>query len=220
MVLRKARLLEDIIRNFKFQSQGDDCWAVCIHDILTELSERLERPELRQSESRLNRAMGYGRSMGALSIRLDRVKPNINRLLSPFGYKVEERTDTTLPGLEQSISDENLSYPVASLSHLYLKEKKSSVRLKFEGEPPPGIDHTVIVLKADSANVLFFDPLERFSRGGRGNDGLIAMSAPTFLAYWSQEAVERQWIMYITPLPRRRVLPLEDYEGGQHAAER
>jgi hypothetical protein len=215
----KVRALPDIIRVFKFQSQADDCWAVCIHNILAELSERLQKPSLKQSEARLNRAMGYGRSMGALSIRVSGVRPNLNRLLEPFGYKVEGRTDITLQGLEGIIADEHLSFPVCGLSYVYLKEKKSGRRLKIEGEPPPGLDHAVVVLKADSANVVLFDPLERFSKGGKGNDGLITLSAPTFLVYWSQESVERQWTMYIAPIPRRSVRQLEEFEGGQHASD-
>src|SRR6266511_347185 len=99
MAIAKKRALSNVIAEFKFQSQRDDCWSVCIHNILKELASRKDRPSLRMSESRLNRAMGYGGGYGALSIRIDRVRPNVNKLIKPAGYYLEEQTYITLAGL-------------------------------------------------------------------------------------------------------------------------
>jgi len=201
--LPKQRNLQEITKGFKFQSQPDDCWAVCIYNILHELSERSGLDALKISESRLNRAMGYGRGMGALAIRIDGVAPNLNRLLLPHGYRMQERSEIGLVGIAEILADESASFPVAGVSSAYLRAKKNTARLKIEGEPSEGVDHTVVVLGADAREIVAFDPLEKFSRGGRGGDGLITLGTPTFLEYWGRASVARQWVMYATSIPKR-----------------
>jgi hypothetical protein len=220
MVVSKHRPISEIIKNFKFQSQTDDCWAVCIHNVLEELAARTENPALKQSESNLNKAMGYGGKMGALSIRVGRVRPNLNRLLEPLGYRIEEEKGVTLQGLARNLAKESTSYPIAGLSYEYLRKKKSTLRLRIEGEPPVGFDHAVVVLKVDSNEVVFFDPLERFSRGGKGNDGLITLGAPTYLAYWSHASVEKEWMMYAVPISIRKGATQGRLEVEYNEAER
>ena len=217
MTLPKHRPMTDIIRGFKFQSQRDDCWSVCIHNVLEELADRLDEPVFRQSEARLNKAMGYGSGMGALGIRLDRVRPNVNRLIEASGYGLVEQAGVGFDGLVVNIKSEELSYPVAGLSSQYLSDKPRGARLRIEGDLAEAVDHTCIVLAADSSNVTIFDPLERFSGSGKGSDGIISLSTPSFLSYWSRASVEREWLMYAAPLAGLRTRTLLDFAGENDA---
>ena len=219
-MLPKIRPLIGIVSGFKFQSQRDDCWAVSIHNILEELAERLDRPSLRQSEARLNRAMGYGRGLGALNIRIDRVRPAVNELIGPLGFELIEESLVGFDGLLVNLRSDGFSYPIAGMSFQYLADKPEQASLRFEGEPASSVDHTVIVLAADTEEVTVFDPMERFSKAGKGGDGLISLSTPAFLSYWSQASVEREWLMYAAPVKRRREKTLLDYTGGENAPER
>ncbi len=202
-VLAKLRPFPELIKGFKFQSRRDDCWAVCIHNILKELSERVDKPAICIGESKLNRAMGYGGGYGALSIRIDRVAPNINKQLKSLGYELQERTDVGFDKLVSNLASQGLSYPIAGLSYEYLRSKRTTPEIAFEEQIPEGIDHAVVVFEANQADVTVFDPMERFGKAGKGGDGIITLTTPRFLSLWSSASVDREWLMYISPIPKR-----------------
>ena len=201
-VLAKHRPIPDLVKGFKFQSRRDDCWAVCIHNMLKELSERVDRPALSIGEAKLNRAMGYGGGYGALSIRIDRVAPNVNKQLRPLGYEIQERSNVGFDKLVSNLASEGLSYPIAGLSYQYLRSKRSTAETLFQDEIPEGIDHSVVVLEVNQTNVTAFDPMERFGKAGKGSDGIITLTTPSFLSLWSSASVDREWLMYVSPIPK------------------
>jgi len=164
--------------------------------------------------------MGYGRGLGALNIRIDRVRPAVNELIGPLGFELIEESLVGFDGLLVNLRSDGFSYPIAGMSFQYLADKPEQASLRFEGEPASSVDHTVIVLAADTEEVTVFDPMERFSKAGKGGDGLISLSTPAFLSYWSQASVEREWLMYAAPVKRRREKTLLDYTGGENAPER
>jgi len=132
------------------------------------------------------------------------------------GFLLTELTEVSLAGLREITDNEGLSFPIAGLSYLFLRDKRQAgSRLTFEEEPPVGIDHSVVVLDVSEEKVVVFDPLERFSRGGKGGDGVITVSGPSFLAYWSQASVDRQWLMYAAPIVKKGVRTLDEYKGKE-----
>lgn len=146
------------IKEFHPQINEDMCLSTSIKNILDRLSEDHHVPELSNfSVSTLNEMCEYQRHRGSTARHLPR---RLGPEIEPLGYEVKMDTQLNIENLQELIDNEDTSLPIVGLDpRFYDSVDLYDVDAGKFGERMP---HTVVVLKVNHEDVLFYDPLKDY----------------------------------------------------------
>lgn len=199
------RVIDDIVKRFKYQANPNSCEPTCIYNVLHELGDRDDRRDIQFSETRINQICGYKHPIGP-NVRV--IIPNLNKALGRTGYTARDRVRSTFDNLRSVLTDQSCSYPLLGLSYEYLRNEHDYRR-------SDGSDHVVIVFKANDLSFALYDPFEglrpsmRRANLGYGK-GIVVIPTTDILDYWENASVSTSWMLWV----RKETIKtptLEDY---------
>jgi len=187
---------ESTTESFKHQPGLLDCLPVAVKNILSELADRHDKPQIEHSEREIKEMSDYDPEMGTSGRALI---SNLSAELQQFGYTVKDQTNCTLEELDDIIQSRLSSLPVVSLRPEYFDEiKEWDPRGSRRGKNRP---HVIVVFKVNSEEALFFDPFGEIQlRSGARNQPKRRLDQRTFLGLWNTEKSWPRWVLWIDRL--------------------
>jgi hypothetical protein len=187
---------EDTTEHFKHQPGLQDCLPVAVKNILSELAEQHEKPQIEHSESEIKEMSDFDPEMGTSGRSL---VPNLSAELEPFGYTVKDQTNGTPEDLNSVITSSSSSMPVVSLKPAYFDEIANwDPRGSRRGRNRP---HAIVLFKMNSEEVLFFDPYgEMQLRSGNRTQPKRRLKYRKFLDLWNTQKSWPRWALWIDRL--------------------
>lgn len=187
---------EAITEPFKYQPGLLDCLPVAIKNVLAELANRHDKPQIEHSENEIKEMSDFDPELGTSGRSL---VPNLTAELETFGYTVKDQTNCTPDDLDDIIHSQSSSLPVVSLKPEYFDEIENwDPRGSRRGRSRP---HTIILFKLNSEEALFFDPYGGIQlRSGTRNQPKRRMEKRKFLELWNTKKSWPRWTLWIDRL--------------------
>lgn len=201
-----------VVSDFHTQPEPDNCFPTALKNVLDELAQRKNEPNLRYSISDLADALEYVENRAATS---DRLAARIDPLLEEAGWEVNHMTGVGYNQLQTIIESDDRSLPVCEFHEQYFEDIGQHTD---EYTPEPGLDgfgrwkHTVVPFKINDDNVLYFDPYIQFFHNLDELDESGAMNVPiqSFNEWWSRP--EKRWALWLEP-SKQQTLSAEFGDG-------
>lgn len=182
---------QSTVTDFQPQITPDGCYPTAIKNILDELADRKDIPDLSLSQSDINDLCNYREGL----YTEEAIIPDaLTREVSDYGYQAVEASGTEMDydRLQQIIDDENASLPIVELAPRYFEEVEN-----YRVQGVPEASHTVIVFKVNSNRVLYYDPYENFfEQSSRIDEAPYTWPKTDFYELWSGDYDER-WTFWI-----------------------
>lgn len=187
---------EETTSSFKYQPGIQDCLPVCVKNILDELAERHDQPQIRHSESEIKRMSDYDADFGSTGRLL---VSNLSSELQDYGYTVKDQTNMEFAELNDVIQTPTASYPTVSVSPDYFDLFKDwDPRGSRRGKNRP---HMLIPFKLNSEEILFFDPYGRMQlRSGAVRKPKRRLERGGFFDVWDTERTFPRYALWIAKL--------------------
>jgi hypothetical protein len=154
------------ISEFHAQHFADQCYPAAVKNIIDELAERKNKPEMIQSLSEVNDICGY---KPGLRCEEELIQPRLTQKLSQYGYEAVQKRAPEMDWekLEGVIQNEQTSLPIIELTGRYFGEV-----LDYDGQPSTDgySPHVVVPLKINTTEVLYYDPYENYFEKRPGID--------------------------------------------------
>lgn len=201
-----------VVSDFHTQPEPDNCFPTALKNVLDELAQRKNEPNLRYSISDLADALEYVENRAATS---DRLAARIDPLLEEAGWEINHMTGVGYNQLQTIIESDDRSLPVCEFHEQYFEDIGQHTD---EYTPEPGLDgfgrwkHTVVPFKINDDNVLYFDPYIQFFHNLDELDESGAMNVPiqSFNEWWSRP--EKRWALWLEP-SKQQTLSAEFGDG-------
>lgn len=180
------------VSDFTHQEEPNTCLAVAIKNILDELADRKEIPELKIDLEEILDAVDFDPFLGCSSDYLpERIGPHLNS----HRHEVIERRDLSMDGLQTLLTDDDSSYPIVELDPRYIEWND-----EYEGQPGMygnRMPHTVVPFAFNDQTVLIFDPIQDFYLPDQADTAeAIEVPQPLFYEWWKGEASPK-WALWI-----------------------
>jgi hypothetical protein len=146
---------ERIISNFLPQMKADMCYSACILNIVNELGSRKKISNMKYSLKEMNRLCGYKVGFQCK----EAIVPNVlSEELEKFEYRYMRSfgNENDLVKLGEIITDDNLSYPIVSVSSRYFDE------IGFKNAGYNKLNHSLVILGINHDIIYYYDPYEKF----------------------------------------------------------
>ena len=199
------------VTDFHTQHEPDSCFPTALKNILNEIADRKDEPDLRHSLSDLGDALDYVENRASAS---DRLAARIDPLIEDAGYEVNHMTGVGYDQLQSIIESDNRSLPVCEFHEQYFEDIGQHTD---EYTPEPGLDgfgrwkHVIVPFKINTDTVLYFDPYIQFFHDIDTLDESGAMNVPinSFNEWWSRP--EKRWALWVEPMKQQTLTSaLED----------
>lgn len=208
MTIRSADLTryEERTDGFKYQPDLQDCLPVAVKNILDDLSQRHEKPQIKFSESDIKDMSDYDPDFGSTGRYL---VANLSTELENYGYTVKDQVNASPQRLEKIIQSDKASQPVVSVCPKYFDQFENwDPRGSRRGKNRP---HSLIVFKINSDEVLFFDPYGKIQlRSGSVTEEKKRWERREFFDCWNTETSFPRWVLWID---RLQETTLEHFTG-------
>jgi len=187
------------VGDFHTQPEPDNCLPTALKNILDELADRKDEPNLRYSVSDLGEALDYVKNRASAS---DRLAARIDPLLEEAGWEVNHMTGVGYDQLQAIIDSDDRSLPICEFHEQYFEDVSQHTE---SYTPERGLDgfgrwkHVVVPFKINDDTVLYFDPYIQFFNNLDDIDELGAMNVPIqlFDEWWSRP--EKRWALWLEP---------------------
>jgi len=153
-----ARPLGEIAGKFRPQFETDDCLVAALEGIHREFFER-RGIALKLDREELKGLCGYSHGTGS---NASKMVPNFNvhlrnaRVAQWVEAKESIGSETTFDSLHRICEEETTSFPIVGVGKRYW-DIQTHIKLPRERE----MDHALVVLKASTSEVIYYDPLQR-----------------------------------------------------------
>jgi hypothetical protein len=192
------------VSDFLPQINADGCYPSAIKNILDELANRNDIPEMKLSRSDINDLCNYREGM----YTQEEIIPGaLSHEIADFGYQAAEASAPKMDysELDEILSDEDSSLPIVELDPTYFEQVEN-----YRTQGRQEASHTVIVFKINSEKVLYYDPYEKFFEKSSGVDKApYEQSKTDFYELWSGDYEER-WTFW---LERREQSLLDEFRN-------
>jgi len=190
---------ETTVSDFHTQPEPDSCFPTALKNVLDELADRKNQPNLRYSISKLADTLDYVENRASTS---DRLATRIDPLLQEAGWEVNHMTGMGYDQLQTVIESDDRSLPLCEFDEQYFEDIGQHTD---DYTPEPGLDgfgrwkHIVVPFKINDNNVLYFDPYIQFFHDLDDIDESGAMNVPiqSFNEWWSRP--EKRWALWLEP---------------------
>lgn len=182
------------IADFHAQHHDDQCYPACIKNIIDELADRKDKPEMSLSMSEVNDLCNY---TPGLRCEEDLIPPNLTQAMTEYGYEAAVETGPVMDRdhLEKIIQNEDTSLPIVEIDGKYFEFVKDYHTQPSEDGYTP---HVVIPCKINSSEILFYDPYENHLNKPVGvKETPYRMQQTDFYELWSGGTEER-WTLWLT----------------------
>lgn len=188
------------VSDFHTQPEPDSCLPTAVKNILDDLADRKDEPELRYNISGIADELDYVKNRASAS---DQIANRLDPLLRDAGYEVNMMIGSDFEQLQQIIESDHRSFPVCELHKSYFEDIEKDDDVGYT--PEPGMDgygnwpHVVIPFKVNDDEVLYFDPFIQFFHNLDTIDESGAMKRPirAFNEWWSRP--EKRWTLWVEP---------------------
>lgn len=186
------RIYDSKVSTFTRQSEENTCLPVTIVNVIDELADAKNKPEMKVDFEDILDVVDYDPFLGSTT---DFIPERLSPYLQPHQFTVQETRGLNLDDLEQIISNDSASYPIVEFDSRYQGWVDGyDVEAGMEGRAQP---HTVIPFAFNSESVLIFDPYESFYTSTPTEPTPPhEIPQPLFIEWWSGESVPR-WTMWI-----------------------
>lgn len=193
---KDIRYYESTTESFKHQPGLQDCLPVAVKNILSELANRHEKPQIEYSESDIKEMSDFDPELGTSGRTLI---PSLSAELEDYGYVIKDQRNSTPQDIENVIKSQSSSFPAVSLKPEYFdKIKEWDPRGSRRGK---NRYHTVVLFKLNSDEALFFDPYGQIQlRSGIRNQPKRRLERRTFLDLWNTQESWPRWTLWIDRL--------------------
>lgn len=187
------------VSNFHTQPEPDSCFPTALKNILDELADRKNEPNLRYNISDLGDALDYVQNRASAS---DRLAARIDPLIEDAGWEVNHMTGAGYDQLQTIIESDDRSLPLCEFHEQYFED----IGQHTEGyTPEPGLDgfgrwkHVTVPFKINDNTVLYFDPYIQFFHelGDLDESGAMNVPIQSFNEWWSRP--EKRWALWLEP---------------------
>lgn len=191
------------VSDFHTQPEPDSCLPTAIKNILDDLADRQDEPDLRYSISDIGEALDYVENRASAS---DRIAHRIDPLLEDAGYEINVMVGVDYDQLQTIIDSNDRSLPICELHHQYFEDVDPG---EDTYTPEPGIDgfgrypHVVVPFKINDDDVLYFDPYIQFYHNLSDLDESGALVEPitAFNEWWTRP--EKRWTLWVEPMKQQ-----------------
>jgi len=194
-----------IVTGFTYDGRYlDDCFLVCIHNSLRNLSQRTGIGDFEVSQKEIRSAAHY-KPVGYYN--LDALIRYLDNIMGPYGYKsrIKSKPDMTLDELLRILSISNCSFPIISVGWNYFLLQNA--RLKPDSNDP--IDHAIIVMEIDPTGqeITIFDPMEKqLCKSSNMSDFHRRLPLPKVIKHWERSVFSPRWCMWFEKRAEQRLL--------------
>ena len=150
-----VQTFEDSISNFLPQMKPDMCYSACILNIVNELGDRRSISNMKYTLSEMNRLCGYKEGF---QCKEEIVPAVLSDELEKFEYRYVRNygSENDLNKLVTIITDDNLSYPIISVSSRYFDE------IGFRNVGVNKLNHSLVVFGINHEIIYYYDPYEKY----------------------------------------------------------
>lgn len=183
---------------FKPQPTPDYCLPIGIRNILEELADRHDAPNLaiprREIEDITNYTPGFASSS-------EQVPAVLGAELEDIGYTVKQQQNTQLAELDEIIQRGTASYPLVELDPKYFDYIENwSPQSSRRGYSFP---HVIVPFKINSDDLLYYDPFDQMMvQSGRVDESKVKISKNNFFDLWN-EGPNPRWTMWVEQLEQQ-----------------
>lgn len=185
--------------DFHAQPEPDNCLPTAVKNVLGDLADRKDEPELEYSVSDIANQLDYQRGAAATS---SRVASRIDPLIEDAGYEVKTMVGVDIDQLQTVIESEDRSLPICELHSEYFDDVDQGY------SPEPGRDeygrfnHVVIPMATNDESILFYDPFVHFFAAIDDSTGVaMERSMTEFYEWWSRP--EKRWTLWVEPMSQQ-----------------
>jgi len=177
---------------FEPQPTPNHCLPIGLENILSELAESHDEPELCMPRSTLEKITEHDEHLAATS---EKVAPVLGAELEQYGYTVKEQINCSQTDLEDVIDKGTASLPLVELDPSYFD-------LFPEWSPQPGRrghrwPHVVTPYKINHEEVLYYDPFSAMRvQSGKADTPQENLSQSMFFDLW-HDAPTPRWMIWI-----------------------
>lgn len=198
MTIRDSDLddYESTIDHFFPQHEFRDCLPAALKSVIDELNHRKDDFSFELSLSDSHNICEFDGLLGSTS---KYIRPRLNEALN--AYEVKEEVLLSYDDLREIIDRNETSYPIVDLNSDYFSTVEHSRFL--EGEPGnteiniEDMTHTIIPVKANSSEILYWDPLSpMYLRSSRVDEPPRTRSQEDFHEWWS-DTPDIRWALWI-----------------------
>jgi hypothetical protein len=196
---------EAVTGSFQSQHRPDTCLPTALKNVLDELAERHDSPELEYGLDELSEICDYRDRMGSST---EEVPERLGAELELDGYTVKTLMNCELSELGHIIQSGESSYPIANLPPGYFDTIDGwDIRAGTDGAH---FNHKLVIFNINDRTVLFHDPFEAMMmRSSRVTEPHRELSKAEFYDLWCEGAHPR-WLMWIERRPQTTL----DQVGG------
>lgn len=199
---------QSTVSEFTRQSEENTCLAIVLKNVVDELAERQDLPDMAIEKEEVLDMVDYDPFYGCTS---DFLPERLNPHLQDFNYEVKEDRALSLDDLEELIHDQATSYPIVELDERYLgwvnEVDGFHADVGSYGRTEP---HTVIPFAFNDETVMIFDPFESFYLPSPGESAPPKqVPQPLFYEWWSGESTPR-WTLWIEPPSQQTLGQIQD----------
>lgn len=192
------RTYQSKVSEFERQEAVNTCLSRSIQNILGELSDRHDRPEITIDHDVILDVCDYLPKWGC---SVEFLPESLNGELNQHGYSAYIETHLEVNELESIIENDQMSFPIVELSPAYLHHADGyEVQDGMYGQAQP---HTVVAFTVNDELIQFFDPYEDFySPPDSGGAPPSQITQSQFYQWWSGRE-EKRWTMWIEEEPQQ-----------------
>jgi len=182
--------------SFKYQPDMQDCLPVCVKNILDELAERHDQPQIQYSESEIKQMSDHDPDFGSTGRLL---VTNLSAEIRDYGYTVKDQTGTEFDELNNIIESSTASFPTVSVSPDYFDLIRDwDPRGSRRGKNRP---HMLVPFKVNKEEVLFFDPYAQMQlRSGALPQSKRRLDRKEFFCVWDTKFSFPRYTLWIDKL--------------------